>query len=130
MQLGVGRQLSSEHKRVSANRHEVLVPRGHASANQVIRSFEVDKRHVRAIPDDDVPVGPLQRRAGEHTRLAPCAPAIDLFRDLAQPRQTIRIRQRCAVVHLLHIHGRMQIIAILELTAEHGRDERRDRGLA
>src|SRR5207237_3878362 len=83
--------------------HEVLVPRGHAPANQIARSFEVDEHHVAAIADGDVPVGSLQRRAGEHATFTPRAPAVDLLGDLAQPGHPVRIRQRSPAAPLLHI---------------------------
>src|SRR6185437_15917762 len=68
------------------HRHEVLVARGHAPADEVVRSFEVDQRHVAPAADDDVPVGPLQGRAGQHAGFALRAPAVDFLGDLVKPR--------------------------------------------
>ena len=32
------------------HRHEMLVPRGHAPVDEIVRAFEVDQRHVRRSP--------------------------------------------------------------------------------
>jgi hypothetical protein len=51
------------------------------AADEAVRSFEVDQRHPRAVADDDVPVGTLQRR-----------PNRDRRRDRASARGTARQR--------------------------------------
>jgi hypothetical protein len=93
----------------------MLVARGHASANQIARSFEVDRHHVVAVPDDDVVVGSLQRRAGEHAVLAPRAPPVDFLGDLAKPGQPVRIRHAIPPRIFLHIRARVQVVAFLKL---------------
>jgi gluconokinase len=59
-------------------RHEHFMP---VAADEAVRSFEVDQRHPRAVADDDVPVGTLQRR-----------PNRDRRRDRASARGTARQR--------------------------------------
>jgi hypothetical protein len=49
-------------------------------------------------------------------------PAIDFFGDLSQPGYPVRFRQWRAAMHFLHVLGWVQIIALLELAAERGRE--------
>jgi hypothetical protein len=65
--------------------------------------------------DDDVSVGSLQRRAGQHAGFMSRAPSIDFLRDLTQPWQPICICERRAALHLFHVLGGMQIVAFLKL---------------
>ena len=65
----------------------------HALADEVVRSLEVHQPHVRPVADDDVAVGSLQGRAGNHARLALRPPTVDGLGDLAQPGQPVGVGQ-------------------------------------
>src|SRR4029453_3032755 len=69
------------------------------------------------------------RGAGDDAGFAAPAPAIDLPRDRLQPGPAVRVGERDALAHLLGVLGGMEIVALLELAAERGSDEGRDRGL-
>jgi hypothetical protein len=111
------------------NRHEVFVPRRHALVDQIARSLEVGQHYVMTVADDDVPVGSLQRRAGQDATFAPRPPPIDFLGDLAEPGQTVRVGQWRPVAHLLDILARVQIVAFLKLAAQRGCEQGCDRGL-
>jgi hypothetical protein len=73
------------------NGHEMLLPRRHAPLDQVALALEVDQPHLLPAADDDVAVGALQARAGEHARIALRPPVVDLRRDPAQPGPAILV---------------------------------------
>ena len=51
-------------------------------------------------------------------------PTVDLLGDLVKPGHPVRIRQRSTAVHLLHVIARVQVVALLELAAERGGEQR------
>ena len=60
------------------------------------------------------PVGPLQRRAGDHPAFAGGQPPFDPGRDAIQPRPPVLVGQRDSRAHLRDIRRRMKIVAFLE----------------
>ena len=61
----------------SAGRHEMVLARPQAAADQGRVALEIDEPHAAPRADDALPVDALQRRAGDDAGLADCAPLVD-----------------------------------------------------
>lgn len=93
-------------------------PRRETAVDQRLRPLEVDESDVAPVPEDDVAIAPLQRRAGDDTSLAPLPPDIDPASNRLEPRQAVGIGQRRPALHLLHVLARVEIVTVLERAAE------------
>ena len=67
--------------------------------------FEIDDTNVAASMHENIAIGALERRAGDHGTLAGPADPVDLGRNRLQPGPAVFIGEGMAGVHLGDIAG-------------------------
>ena len=83
-----------------ARRHEMILAPGEPVGDQVLRAVEKDDADIVSSVHEDIAIGALQRRAGDHDMLAGLADPVDLVGNRLQPRPAVFIGQRMAGAHL------------------------------
>src|SRR5579875_1022024 len=84
----------------------------------------------RASAQQQVPVAPPQRGAGDHRGLAVGDPRVHPRPDRLQPRPAVLVGQRDAGPHLRDVRGRMELIRVGETPVQPPGDQGADRRLA
>src|SRR5262245_8868292 len=102
----------------------MLVPRGDATRDQRLLAREVDETDIATRADQHVTVPALERRARDDAMSAAAPNLVDPAGDRVQPRPTVLVGERDALVHFLDVGGRVKPVAILErpvqAPGEHG----------
>src|SRR5262249_6409623 len=83
--------------------HEMAVTRGNPARDQVLAPFEIDETHVRALIDENVAIGTLERGAGDDTMIAGFARRVDPGGNGLEPGPAVLVGERDAAVHLLDV---------------------------
>ena len=91
---------------------------GEPARNQILRALEKDEADVCAPVHENVAIGALQRRTGDHRMLALPADAVDLVGNRLQPGQAVFVGQRMARAHLRDIAWGMKPVAVLVAPAQ------------
>ena len=92
--------------------------RGEPACDQFVRAVEEDEADILASVREDVAIGALQRRAGDHEPLAFPGDAVDLVGDGLQPGPAIVVGERMAGAHLRDIAWRVKAVAVLKAPAK------------
>src|SRR5260221_3918854 len=108
----------------------MALPLGEAVSDQFWRTLEIDDPDIVPSMYEDVPIGALQRGAGDHRMLAGLADPVDLAGNCLQPGPTVFIGQGVAGAHLGDVARGMKLVAILVRPAEPFGELVRDGALA
>src|SRR6516164_8459231 len=98
--------------------HEMALPFGNMLGHKVEAATKVDQSDLRAIPDDELAICPLERRARDNPGLLLGALSVDPGCHAFQPRLAVRVGQRNSGMHLGNIDFGMKRVALLKGPAE------------
>src|ERR1035438_7554057 len=103
---------------------EVTVPGGEPPGEHVPADGQEDHLGLRAAAEQQVAIGALERRAGDHGGFVPGDAFVHPGPDGPQPWPAVVVGQRQAGPHLLDVRGGMEVISVGERPApppgEHG----------
>jgi hypothetical protein len=119
-----------ELAREQARRHVMAAALREARAQKRLLAHEMDEMHAPPAGHQDVPIGLLERRAGEHHAALLGEPAADLGRERLEPGAPVLVVEGDAAAHLLDIGLRMIAVALDELGIERLGEQQPDRRLA
>src|SRR5262249_40392309 len=91
--------------------HEMTVACREPARNQVQFAFEMDEPDIAPLADENVAVGPFERRAGDNAVITGASRRIDPSGDAVQPWPAVLVRERLPGVHLFDVRGRMEPVA-------------------
>src|SRR5262249_52520366 len=110
--------------------HEMTVACREPARNDVPFTFEIDESNIAPLADENVAIGPFERRAGDDTVITGASRRIDPGRDAMQPWPAVLVRERLPTVHLFDVRGRMEPVAVLVNPMHAMRQHRGNRALA
>src|SRR5262249_49306785 len=91
----------------------MAVARREPARNQIPFAFEIDEPDIAPLADENVAVGPFERRAGDDTVITGASRRIDPGRDAVQPWPAVLVRERLPALHLFDVRGRREPVAVL-----------------
>src|SRR5262245_4836931 len=89
-----------------------------APPDQAHVALQIDQTHACSRADNTVPVGALERRAGDDTGLAGRALRVDPLRDGGEPRPAVFVAEGGAAAHLGYVVRRMEPVSVAEWPTE------------
>ena len=111
-------------------RHEMIGARGDAARDEILIALEIDQPDVLPLADENVAIGPLERRAGDDAMIAGAPRGVDPIGDGMQPGPAILVGERLAMVHLLDVSFGMKPVAVFVKPVQTMREHGADRALA
>src|SRR5437764_11972695 len=93
--------------------HEVTPAGGEPARDQRFGAVEEDDANVTASMDEDVAIGALERRAGDHGALASPAGAVNLVGNGLQPGPAVLVGEGMACGHLGDVTGGVKPVPVL-----------------
>src|SRR5262249_30215446 len=98
--------------------------------NKLRRTFEINNAYVSSVGAEDFAIGLPERGAGNYRIDSAGDAAINQLPYPPQPWNSILISQRNALVHLVAVGSRMQIVAVIKLPSDCVRQQRSNGGFS